>query len=187
MVDEVTSEVLHVCKSDQVLHVDNMAKDGLVLYTVKSADTRVTISLAHVIKVKNSAGVAKALRQVVKGYGAATSITREEEVKSYPAFYLGFHRVAKTKGTAIVAKALTENMSRRAEFAGKRRQFAQPKSCTLTGASSIDGQDDSCVIEQHPVVLVLTARSLRIVDVVAGDTVQKFHIHQVSRVARPCL
>ena len=65
-----------------------------------------------------------------------------------------------------------------------RRQLAQPKSCTLTGSSSIDGVDDSCVIEQHPVVLVLTARSLRIVDVVAGDTVQKFHIHQVGNTAR---
>jgi hypothetical protein len=36
------------------------------------------------------------------------------------------------------------------------------------------------IVEQHPVMLVVTERSFRIVDVGACDTVQKFHIQQVT-------
>ena len=184
-VDEVTKDVLHVFQADKLVTIETNDADSLLVYTIKSADSRVSVQIAHAVKVGNPADVARALKRARKtalqaAKGAAAGADDQEETQSFSAFYLGFHRVAKTKGTTVVTKALAENMEMRAAHTFRRISRNSPKACTLVGASDTSEAEGSCVVEQHPIVLALTSRSLRIVDVVGGDTIQKFHIHQVT-------
>eukprot|EP00729_Bicosta_minor_P021246 gene21246-665_t len=179
--DEITNEVIHVFNSAQLLAVDMQKKDLLVVYTIRSADPRVKVSISHAVKVKPAEHpqVMKVFRALMKSVKAPPpQVADSGTTEMFPAFYLGFQPVSKKKGKDLILKALQKNVQLRGEREQVRKLVGIPKSCTLNGASNSDGDEGVYIVEQHPVLLVVTERSFRIVDVGACDTVQKFHITQ---------
>ena len=167
----------------QLLAVDMQKKDLLVVYTIRSADPRVKVSISHAVKVKPAEHpqVMKVLRALMKSVKAPPpQVADSGTTEMFPAFYLGFQPVSKKKGKDLILKALQKNVQLRGEREQVRKLVGIPKSCTLNGASNSDGDEGVYIVEQHPVLLVVTERSFRIVDVGACDTVQKFHISQVT-------
>jgi exosome complex RNA-binding protein Csl4 len=181
MIETSTQETLQVHMLSNVVGATFVAKENIVVFCVLSADNRCSVQLAHIVRVDKGTTLsallqsARPLKSIRKGSVVANESARDIVVQA--GMYLGFIKVAKNKGSAIVAGAIAKNSECRATVENLRLKQKLPKSARLLGVSK--SNDFGTHVQQFPVMLVVTPRSFRIVDAITGDTISKFFIKQI--------
>ena len=152
-----------------------------IVYTMRSGDARLAIKIAHVVHIPNGAGaLVSKLRQRCKGKipPDVCMVTNETpDVSVMMAYYLGFVKAPKQKGSSVVQGAIKANSDKRALNEKKRVERNLPKSSLLMGVSKTD--DMGTHVSEYPVAIVMSGRSTRFIDMLTGDTISKFFLKQV--------
>ena len=99
-------------------------------------------------------------------------------VQVFDAYYLGFTRLVEGETKADLVKAFRQNSVQREGITTSR--LSQKKKRTTIDNVSLEIEDYGTAIEEHPCVIVVTPRSIRIIDSFTGETLHKFITSAVS-------
>lgn len=112
--------------------------------------------------------------------GTHTNTSHGLQVQMYLAYYLGFVGVPRLTGSKVVQQAIRANSEIRRGLEDLRIAKRLAKSARLNGMSKTDERGTH--VQEYLTALVVTPRSLRIIDLVAGETISKFFVKQVCDV-----
>eukprot|EP00039_Didymoeca_costata_P010634 m.143760 g.143760 ORF g.143760 m.143760 type:complete len:780 (+) comp14905_c0_seq3:253-2592(+) len=194
VIGEKTMKVVdHESKADlQVVPIGMLAyctqdatQPEILVYATRTADTRVKVIIGHVFTVQNgkvAAAVTNTVRQAFAELAPEErSLPNESpyeiigggsDTKTFDALYLGYVRVSKQDGAKVIKKAAEVNSVARAKMQAERETRGIRRASLLRGGMSSSQQ--GITVEEDPITLIITPRSLRIVDRLAGETVFKF-------------
>lgn len=164
-------------------------------YATRTADTRLNVIIGHVFAVQNrkvAAAVTTAVRQAFAALPAGERVQANEspyvmvggdagiaaDTKMFDALYLGYVRVSKQEGAKMIKKAAEVNAASREAMAKMRQSKGARKSSLLQGGGAATRHGTA--VEEDPITIIITPRSLRIIDRLAGETVFKFLLPNIT-------
>eukprot|EP00041_Stephanoeca_diplocostata_P021224 m.489661 g.489661 ORF g.489661 m.489661 type:complete len:671 (+) comp21770_c0_seq2:272-2284(+) len=185
LIDSSTLESLQVLENADIIHVE-LTESDVVCYCTISNDKRLAIQIGHVIRSSDARSLAAALQSICTGErrrsraSEASMIATDQspDVQIYLAYYLGFVGVPKLTGSKVVQQAIRANSEIRRGLEDLRIAKRLAKSARLNGMSKTDERGTH--VQEYLTALVVTPRSLRIIDLVAGETISKFFVKQVT-------
>lgn len=190
----------HETKSDlQVVAIGMLAyctqdasQPEILVYATRTADTRVNVIIGHVFTLQNekvASTVAAAVRQAFAELPPEERAVPNEspyeiiagatsDTKMFDALYLGYVRVGKSEGTKVIKKAAEINAVARARMQSERQNKGLRRTSVLRGG--VSSSQEGIAVEEDPVTIIITPRSLRIIERLAGETVFKFLLPTVT-------
>lgn len=196
VVDHATKDDLQVVAIGMLAYCTQDPRDpNIVVYATRTADTRLNVIIGHVFAVQNrkvAAAVTTAVRQAFAALPAGERVQANEspyvmvggdagiaaDTKMFDALYLGYVRVSKQEGAKMIKKAAEVNAASREAMAKMRQSKGARKSSLLQGGGAATRHGTA--VEEDPITIIITPRSLRIIDRLAGETVFKFLLPNIT-------
>jgi len=167
---------------------------NVVVYATRTADAKINVVIGHVFTVQNSKvamAITGTVRQVYaelpphervlpneSPYQFLQGLSVAADTKTFDALYLGFVRVKKQEGSKVIKKAAEINATARAKMQMERETRGVRRASLLRGGAA--AFQLGAAVEEDPVTIVVTPRSLRILDRLAGETIFKFLLPTIT-------
>eukprot|EP00040_Diaphanoeca_grandis_P021859 m.116682 g.116682 ORF g.116682 m.116682 type:complete len:861 (+) comp28529_c0_seq1:187-2769(+) len=196
VIDSRTTKDIKIVTSESLSYTSISANDSRVLVLMtRMSDSRVPVLHGHVFAAESS--VSLEMKDTIDTLVVESMVERDSEspdVSDYQlppaepipqnellvvdAYYLGYMRVLKKEGAKTVKKASDANAIARALILKEREKEGKPKIGLLRGGGL--PTKGGIAVEDDEVTIIVTPKSFRIIDRLAGETLYKTMIANLT-------
>eukprot|EP00039_Didymoeca_costata_P029290 m.24012 g.24012 ORF g.24012 m.24012 type:complete len:877 (+) comp7565_c0_seq1:238-2868(+) len=182
-------EVLQAFELDAVVYAarardSNGRKDeNLILITSLSHDKRLSIRLTHLFFIDKKGF--ELPRHVHYNFNLSGKKAQNENIPKgtqiFSSLYLGYNLIVDSPGEDAIEKSYLQNKVIRETMKSERKGKKQIRA-TIESAFR-QHENTGSIVEEHNVTLVMTSKSIRVVDSTTGETLTKFVTSTVEKTA----